>query len=124
MTHEQHDRDDRMAQLEDQWRRWAARPATTRPEAAARAFLELLPARRRRGGYWPVAAGLAAAALALALAIWPERAGQEATQAPPTAASRATALLDETVALIWLDPETPLYLTLGQPSRRQSEGDS
>lgn len=111
MTTRQQDR------FEDALRDWAARPLDTSAEKAAREVIARLP--ERRTGGWAVGPswqlGTAAAGLALLLVVgW---------MTLPTApeSSRLTddlALppIPHDVVLLWLDDETPLYLTVAPPA--------
>jgi len=108
------DERDRVSEFEDAWRAWAGRPARRSPGAAARNVLEA--ARRRRRRRRTARTLLATAALvliALTLGVWRERPHPEVTpSAPPPL---ATVPLAPGQALIWLDDETPLYMTFEAP---------
>jgi len=117
--------DRRWRAFTDAWRRAATRPPERTPEAAARQVLARLEA--DAGGRWRrrlmqhrALLRWAAAALLLALALgWSasrvRRAGVPAT--PPPAVAAAPLPLDDGVVLLWLDDDTPLYLTLAPPPR-------
>lgn len=114
--------------FDQELRRWAEQPPRTPPAAAARQVLSRLD-RPRRATRRPVLALALTLATVLTLALgfgwWARQATAPAE--PPTAgvaAVTATAIgeatlpppLSDDVVLLWLDPETPLYLSL-QPSK-------
>ena len=121
--------------LEDflvRWRRHARRPPATSPPTAMRQLRRRLPARpaSRR-----LPLSLAAALLAVALVVGftlrsahRQSPGAPATNPPRTAErleGEPPLPLDDGVVLLWLDGETPLYLTLSPPpaeSRSRTRG--
>jgi hypothetical protein len=121
--------------FEERWRRWGERPPRTRPETAARRVLTRLaePAPRpwwQPAGGWtsPGTRRLAVAALVLAaVGIWVLTAGLPisftgpgstgAPVRPPSGSLPATPAMTDGVVLMWLDAETPLYMTFAPPSR-------
>jgi len=105
---------DRVEEFERAWKAWAERPARRSPGDAGRGVVEA--ARRRRRRSRAIQALLAAVALvvvALTLGVRRERHGPEAT--PTAALALAPASLGPGQALIWLDDETPLYMTFEAP---------
>jgi hypothetical protein len=110
VTHER----DRAEEFEGAWKAWAERPARRSPEEAARRVLEA--ARRRRRRRRAVRTLLATAALlVIAVTLGVRRQGPEPAPAPPAAPPLASAPLGPGQALIWLDAETPLYMTFEAP---------
>ena len=113
---------DPIDRFEDRWLAWARRPPRTAAGDAARKVLARLEPPRRVPAYrWLAAAAVALLAAGLWLS-WPPVPAPEVAfgldQGPP---------LGEGVALIWLDPETPLYMTLTPPRAgnvRAKKGDS
>jgi len=104
--------------FEDAWRRAADRPPRLAGSAAARRVVARLepPPRRRAALRWAAAAGLAAVlALAVALGWWDSRRSESLLAPETVAAAEAPLPLDDGVVLLWLDDETPLYLTLTPP---------
>lgn len=111
--------------FEEALRVWGGRPPRTLPAEAARRIAARLP--ERRGGRGPLArpavrlvALLAAAVsvLAVGLALYlgplaPGRAADPALTAPPAGVPVAPA---GDVLVLELDPETTLYMNLGDPS--------
>jgi hypothetical protein len=101
-------------EFEGALKEWAERPARRSPEEAGRRVLEA--ARRRQRRRRTVRTLLATAALlVIAVTLGVRRQGPvpEATpEAPPPLAS---ASLEAGQALIWLDAETPLYMTFEAP---------
>jgi hypothetical protein len=129
-------RDDaRWRDFERRWRRWGERPPRTHPETAARRVLTRLaepaprPGWRPAGGWTSLGARrLAVAALVLAaVGVWLLTAGLPGpfTGPGPTVAPErapggplpATPAMADGVVLMWLDAETPLYMTFAPPSR-------
>ncbi len=113
---------DPLKDFEKRWSLWALRPTQTSPDEAAQRLLDRLPdriAERRLATSWRVL--LPAAALVIltigAGILW------RSYPPPPTASrpSHSSIALDESTALIWLDPETPLYLTLTEPEAKRGE---
>jgi ferric-dicitrate binding protein FerR (iron transport regulator) len=112
---------DPLDRFDEELRRWSRTPPETPAREAAEAVarrLEALAAPKARPvrparPWLRAAAVLAAAMLAVvgALAFW---FGHPAPPqpSPEPAASPLPEVLPENVALIWLDTETPLYLTL------------
>lgn len=109
--------------FEEALRRWAEQPPRTSPDEAARQVVSRLdePERAAHGRAWhpALAPALALAAvlmLALGLGWWARRTAVPAEPPAETAsATLETATLpplDDDVVLIWLDAETPLYLSL------------
>jgi ferric-dicitrate binding protein FerR (iron transport regulator) len=103
------------------WREAASRPPVLPPQEAARRVLAGIDRAPR------VASRRATAAvvlLALALGWWLAGNLPEATSTTPQVAEAALVLGDG-VVLLWLDAETPLYMTLAPPGERDdSEGGS
>lgn len=101
--------DDRNVRLEEQWKRWARRPPATPADVAARRLVARLEEERRRQAVlprrWGVLAAVGAALLAVVLAV-------RGPDPAPAAGVVERPPLKEGVVLIWLDSETPLYLTL------------
>lgn len=122
--------------FEETWRHRAHRPPELSSRAAAERVLARIaeqddgdgaaPRRSRRlppTTRWLVAAGVAAALLAAVLLHQPATPPTADPGAAPPAAGRVagagTAVQDDVVVL-WLDPETPLYLTLAPPRPREA----
>jgi ferric-dicitrate binding protein FerR (iron transport regulator) len=93
---------------------WAERPPRVSPEEASRRVLEAARRRRRRS---LTRRALLAAVAALAVIAIPgilrERPRPEAT--PAAAAALEPRPLGANEALIWLDAQTPLYMTFEAP---------
>jgi ferric-dicitrate binding protein FerR (iron transport regulator) len=105
---------DRVEEFERAWKAWAERPARRSPGEAGRRVVEA--GRRRRRRRRAIQALLATAALvviAVTLGVRRERPVPQATS--PSAPPLATAPLGAGQALIWLDSETPLYMTFEAP---------
>lgn len=113
----------RERQFEDAWRRHAARPPATSPQEAAGQVLQRLAegetaAREKAARRRPLRLAAATAVVVLVLVAAtvllrpPDR-----PSVPPRAGEVAeTALPPEGVVVLWLDAETPLYLTLEPPA--------
>ena len=98
--------------LERAWRAWAERPTRLSPDQASRRVAEALVRRRRRVAVRRTLAAVAAlVVVALALGI-------RRDQVQPIAVPRpaAGAQLGAGQVLIWLDAETPLYMTFEAPA--------
>jgi hypothetical protein len=109
--------------FEKQWADWANRPPETPPEEAARILLARLPdrvAERRSVTTWRVllpAAALVAVAIGVGI-LWKPY----SPTSTETSLARSSLALEENTALIWLDPETPLYLSLPETESAGGEG--
>jgi hypothetical protein len=127
------DRDPKMERFDSELRAWAGRPPARTPAAAAREIAAQIegrptPAPRFHPGWAWTAAGLAAAVGIVGLL----RVGDAPpTGLAPTAPSRASGpapphfgggALDEGQVLIWLDPETPLYMNFAPPTQGPHAG--
>jgi len=132
---------ERWQRLEASWRRWARRPPRRSSEEAARRVLARLedgssrsPSAVRLGpAVWRWAA--TAAVLLVTLGIWllapglPEP-GEEAGSLGATSRQESPRLseppvMDHGVVLLWLDAETPLYMTFAPPrdDAREQKGE-
>jgi hypothetical protein len=113
---------DPLKDFESSLKEWGSREPKTAPEDAARRVLAQLPEREKSAKDWWRPFLLPAAALmvlALGYGIF-----LRVSQPPPDVAVRLAAppvTLDENTALIWLDAETPLYMTLAAPESAQGE---
>lgn len=125
-----------LKEFEGRWKDWGKKAPGTAPEEAVRRIMARLPVRSRRWGtldFLPARRYLAAAAAVVFLVFgasyfWNDN--PTALDAPVlTEASiefgedvaDAPVELGENVALIWLDPDTPLYLTLNPPEAVRGE---
>ena len=127
------ERDPRMERFDSELRAWAARPTTRPPAAAARQIAARIagrpvPAPRFHPGWAWSAAGLAAAVGIAGLlrfggapraGLPPAPSSQSATLMPPQPGAAALA---EGQVLIWLDPETPLYMNFAPPAGERKSG--
>ncbi len=106
--------------FEDRWRRFAYRPAR-RPaaEAAARAVAASRGAPAPRAIPWVFAA---AGALLIAGAALTVRLGIRPGGGPAPAAAVASASISSGTVLLWLDEETPLYMTFQPPEDSGASG--
>ncbi len=127
---------DPMERFDTELRAWAARPTTRTPASAAREIAARIaggPAPRPRfhpAWAW-TAAGLAAA---VGIASWLRFGGAPRAGLPPAPTGRSVApapldpgaeALGDGQVLIWLDPETPLYMSFAPPAgERKPGGDS
>jgi len=104
--------------FEEAWKQWLRRPPRLSPAEAADGITKLLPARRRRPKSWMVAAAASLLAGAVGTSIW----WSTMVVAPPTAPPvPASAPLGGGEVLIWLDDQTPLYMTF-QPEAINPNG--
>jgi ferric-dicitrate binding protein FerR (iron transport regulator) len=105
---------DELERFDDALRDWTLRPPRTSPAEAARAVAGAIRAdRRRRATHFSALAAAAAVILALsATLLWQPGRRSETVAAVDHAASTG---LGEGVVLMWLDEETPLYMTFQLP---------
>jgi len=104
---------DPVDRFERAWRAWVERPPRLSPEQAGRRVIEAARRRRRRG--LTRSALLAAAAALAVVVIQGVRRDGPAPEATPTAAAFEPRPLGAGEVLIWLDAETPLYMTFEAP---------
>jgi len=108
--------------FDEVFKSWAHRPPQTPADEAARQVMAQLPGRRAVGWFSgnPLRFATAAVGLALLLVVgWatlPKPLGQSSSIQEVTLPP-----LPEDVVLLWLDDETPLYLTVAPPA---TKGDS
>jgi len=115
------DERDRVDEFEGALVAWAERPPRRSPEEAGRRVVEAARQRQRRSR--AVRALLATAALVvLALTLGLPREGPVPGGSPPEAPPLASAPLGAGQALIWLDAETPLYMTFEAPGTAPGGG--
>jgi ferric-dicitrate binding protein FerR (iron transport regulator) len=109
------DERDRVEEFESALKEWAERPPHRLPTEAGRRVAAT--ARKRQSRIRATRTLLATAALlVLAVTLGIQRQGPvPETTPPPAAPPRATAPLEDGQALIWLDAETPLYMTFEAP---------
>ena len=102
-------------QFEKAWKKWTERPTRQSPaEAAARIGTMI---RERRPSPQPLWAYAAAAVLLVAIGValhW-SRLPDQPVPAQPAAVVRDAPQLGQGEVLMWLDKETPLYMTFQAP---------
>lgn len=101
------------------WRDAARRPPRLPPDEAARGVLLRLEPRPRRRTLlrWGAAAALAALVLAL-ISLLPSGRQRQAVQ--DQAGGDTSIPLDDGIVLLWLDAETPLYMTFVPPRKERA----
>lgn len=105
------DEPDRLQRFERSWRAAADRPAgLTAAEGVQRALEVAGSRRRRRAAGFTLAAAASLAALALTLGRTPAGVSPTAPLSSMTVAPVASTAPE--VVVMWLDAETPLYMTL------------
>ncbi|MCH9647479.1 MAG: hypothetical protein K0U98_04520 [Deltaproteobacteria bacterium] len=116
---------------EDAWRVWLDRPPRKSPEQAARAVSDRLSSSKapanRESWVWLWRPLVAVAALLIAVAaVWLWVPWKEQKPKVMAAANELSLpSLGDDVLVIWLDSETPLYLTLASdPDGRPAESNS
>ena len=101
-------------EFEAAWRRAVDRPTSVAPvEAARRAVERARLRRRRRASAW-----VAAAILVAAVAVWRAPVRPRPAPASPGPAAVEVAIPGPDVVVIWIDEETPLYMTVVAPEGR------
>jgi hypothetical protein len=98
--------------FEDRWREWANRPPRKSPAFAA---VEIKRRLRQADGLRRWRAPVAAAAVLAACGFLGVRLLSPPKPAPLPAELSTAAPLAEGQVLIWLDPDTPLYMTYQNP---------
>jgi hypothetical protein len=108
------DERDRLQEFEHAWKAWAERPTRRSSGEAGRRVVETASRRRRRSrALRTLLATAALLVIAVTLGVRRGSLGPEAT--PPAPAPLAPAPLGAGQALIWLDEDTPLYMTFEAP---------
>ena len=113
------DERDRVDEFEGALVAWAERPPRGSPEEAGRRVLEAARQRQRRSR--AVRALLATAALVVLALSWASARRPVPGGSPPEAPPSRRAL-GAGQALIWLDAETPLYMTFEAPGTAPGGG--
>ena len=114
--------DGKKEHFDEAFKSWAERPLCTPADEAARQVMAQLPERRGKGWFSGSRLRFATAAVGLALLLvvgWATLPKPQGASVP--AQEVALPPLPEDVVLLWLDDETPLYLTVALPA---TEGDS
>ncbi len=108
--------------FEEAWRNWVRRPPQRSPaEAATRITALIRERRRRRRAIW---ASAAAAVLVVAVAVVLRWAGLPTRLAPvqPATPAQEAPQLGQGEVLMWLDEDTPLYMTFQPPEQGEAKG--
>ncbi len=105
---------DRERDFEDRWREWASHPPHRSPASAARAVRTRLS--RPPAPRWWLPAAAAALAVTALLSVRSLGPPGPVPASLPLAGAEATPPLGDGEVLIWLDKDTPLYMTYQQPS--------
>ncbi len=106
--------------FEQAWRRWAAQPPRQSPTEAAAGVALRIRQRRGRRSSWMLAAAAAALLAAVGTTIlW--RPSRTVPSALPVTEQEALAPGKGEV-LLWLDEQTPLYMTFQAPEEEQGRG--
>jgi len=109
--------------FEDEWKSWARLPPRNSPAAAAasvRAMIE--QRRRRRRPPWLFAAAAAVLVATIALSVHWIRLVPPAITPQPPAGVQSAPQLGEGQVLMWIDEETPLYMTFQPPEGQPTNG--
>lgn len=121
-------REDKQRDFEERWRQWSARPPERSPQTAARQVVDRLERRERQEPRessapmprrWSVPTLAATAAVTagvwLALELWVWAPVPEASS-PVETQTAVTPPMEDGVVLMWLDADTPLYMTFAPPA--------
>jgi hypothetical protein len=108
--------------FEKAFKKWAEKPPRVSPEAAAARMASLIRARQpRRQPRWAFAAAAAALFGVVAVAFhWARLSAPPA--APAVAIVQEAPPLGEGEVLMWLDKDTPLYMTFQPPAEGRGKG--
>ncbi len=110
---------DGLGRFEEQWKRWAKRPPGTPASQAARRLVARLDDAERRVVATPRRWALMAAAAVVVLAVgltFHEPPMPSGVDPVPAGTVVERPPLKEGVVLLWLNPDTPLYLTVRPPA--------
>jgi ferric-dicitrate binding protein FerR (iron transport regulator) len=110
-------------QFEDAWKKWAQLPPRQSPaEAASRVRSMIEQRRRQRQPPWLFAAAAAVLVAAIALTVHWVRLSPQTVPSQPAAVLQETPQLGEGQVLMWIDDDTPLYMTFQPPEGQQARG--
>mgnify|MGYP001031048983 CR=1 FL=1 len=113
---------DPWARFEEAWRRWLDRPPRRSGRDAALRLVAAVEARRRRYRIWFPSAAAAALILVVAITAIVFRPPRE-TRPPGAVIETGQPLpLGRGEVLIWLDEDTPLYMTFQSPEESREDG--
>ncbi len=108
--------------FEETWRNWVRRPPRKSPaEAAARVAGLIRDRRRQRRTIWACAAAAVVMA-AVGVAIRWADLSRQPVSVPPAALVQEAPQLGQGEVLMWLDEETPLYMTFQPPEQGVAKG--
>ena len=112
--------DGRNAEFEEVWKRWSARPPRLSAEEAAALVASRIRQRpvRRQPNWYLAAAAVVLLALVGTVAIW--RPVRTPTESQP-ASQQASLPLGKGEVLIWIDEQTPLYMTFQAPEEEEEK---
>ncbi len=109
-------------QFEETWKKWMQSPPRKSPSEAAARVGVMIRERRRSHMQWKILA--AAAVLLIAISIvfrWFSPSSPPVSPQPAVAVQEAPQLKDGEV-LIWLDKDTPLFMTFQSPEEDRGKG--
>jgi hypothetical protein len=105
------------------FRKWTERPPRLSPGAAAARVASLIRERRpRRQPRWALGAAAAALFAVVAVAIHWATLSTTPPVPPVVVAVQETPRLGEGEVLMWLDKDTPLYMTFQPPAEDRGKG--
>ena len=108
--------------FEKAWKKWAARPTRlSSSEAATRVGMMIRERQARRRPVWAYAAA-AVFLMAIGIAIQWSRLSTPPPSAQPAAVVQGAPQLGQGEVLIWLDRDTPLYMTFQEPEAAGPRG--
>lgn len=111
-------------QFEKAWKKWLERPPRQSPsEAAARVGVLIHERRRRRQARWVLAAAAAVFCVVISVAIQWTRLSTHPTSGTPAAGIQQAPQLGDGEVLIWIDNDTPLYMTFQSPDENRGKGE-
>jgi hypothetical protein len=103
------------------WKRWAAQPPRRSPvEAAAEVALRIRLRRGRRRSSWMLAAAAAILLAAVGTTVLWRHSGT--VPSAPTVTEQEILAPGKGEVLMWIDEQTPLYMTFQAPEEEQGRG--
>ncbi len=109
--------------FEKAWRRFTQRPTRLSPaEAASRIGILIRERRRRRQPVWAYAAA-AVLLVAVAVAVIWSRLPNQPASLQPVAVVEEAPQLGQGEVLMWIDKDTPLYMTFQPPEAGETKGE-
>jgi ferric-dicitrate binding protein FerR (iron transport regulator) len=108
--------------FEESWKRWTQIPPRQSPAEAASRIRSMIAQRRSRRPSWLLAAAAAVLLSTIALTVHWVRLSRQTIAIQPSAIVQEAPRLGEGQVLMWIDDQTPLYMTFQSPETQPAVG--